>query len=149
MSLLTNHIVFNPKYRGKVLVGEIAQEFEKIIRRICIDLDCQIIKMAVSPDHVHLFLRFPPKRSLSFITKRIKGVSSKHLRDKFPELKKWCPKHLWAPGTFHGSVGHGFSVVEKYIENQRDYELRRVYARNIHIPHTPNRPCTYVRGIIA
>ncbi len=125
VSLLSNLIVINPKFRAKVLVGEIAVECEQIIRKICSELDYRIIKMSVGPDHVHIFLMYPPKRSMSFITKRIKGVSSKHLWDKFPELKKWCPKHLWSPGTFHGSVRHGFSVVEKYIENQRDYELRQ------------------------
>lgn len=125
ISLLSNHIVINPKYRARVFVGPIAVECEHIIRKICAGLDCRIIKMSVAPDHVHIFLRYPPKRSLSFIAKRIKGGSSKHLRDKFPELKQWNAKHLWSPGTFHGSVGHGFSVVEKYIENQQDYREHR------------------------
>lgn len=137
VSLLSNHIVINPKYRAKVLVGEIGDECEKIIRKTCLELGCYIIKMSVAPDHVHIFLRYPPKHSLSFITKRIKGVSSKYLRDKFPELKEWCPKHLWAPGAFHGSVGHGFSVVEKYIENQRDYEFRRCGHKKYSNPAHP------------
>jgi putative transposase len=120
VSLIGNHLVITPKYRAKVLTGEIAVECEQIIRKICLDMDCKIIRMAVSPDHVHIFLRYPPKLSLSLITQRIKGLSSKHLRDKFPNLKEWNPKHLWAPGAFHGSVGSGFEVIEKYIENQRD-----------------------------
>lgn len=120
VSLLFSHIVITPKFRAKILTGELAHQCEQIIRKICLDLDCRIIEMAVDPNHVHIFLRYPPKRSLSYITKRIKGLSSKYLRDKFPELKKWCPKHLWSPGTFHGSVGSGFSVVEKYIQNQKD-----------------------------
>jgi putative transposase len=119
VSLLADHIVINPKYRGRVLIGNIALDCEQIIRKICTELDCRIIKMSIAPDHVHIFLRYPPKFSLSFITLKIKGLSSKYLRDKYPELKEWCPKHLWAPGTFHGSVGHGFEIVEKYIENQR------------------------------
>jgi putative transposase len=136
VSLLSKYIVINPKFRAKVLVGEIAVECEQIIRKICSELGCTIIKMSVAPDHVNMFLRYPPKCSMSFITKRIKGVSSKYLRDKFPELKAWCPKHQWAPGAFHGSVGHGFLVVEKYIKNQGDYEWRQTgynkYSNPVH-----------------
>jgi len=30
-------------------------------------------------------------------------------------LKEWCGDHLWAPSCYHGSVGAGWDVVEKYI----------------------------------
>ncbi len=91
--------------------------------------------MAMNVDHVHLFiknpfrksvygkmLRSPPKYSVSWIAKRIKGRSSKLLRDQFPQLKEWCPDHLWAPSCYHGSVGHGWEVVERYISGQKGYE---------------------------
>ena len=32
VSLLTDHRVFSPKYRGKVLLGEVAEAAEEIIR---------------------------------------------------------------------------------------------------------------------
>ena len=35
VSLLTDHMVFSPKYRGKVLVGEVAMVAEAIIRKTC------------------------------------------------------------------------------------------------------------------
>jgi putative transposase len=34
---------------------------------------------------------------------------------EFPYLKEWCGKHLWASSCYHGSVGAGWDVVEKYI----------------------------------
>ena len=43
------------------------------------------------------------------------------LRDRFPQLKEWCAGHLWAPSCYHGSVGHGWEVVEKYISEQKGY----------------------------
>ncbi|NQE44947.1 hypothetical protein C5S31_02835 [ANME-1 cluster archaeon GoMg2] len=63
--------------------------------------------MAVNVDHIHLFIKYPPKYSVSWIAKRIKGRSSKMLRDKFPQLKEWCTGDLWAPSCYHGSVGQG------------------------------------------
>jgi putative transposase len=122
VSLLTDHLVFSPKYRGKVLEGEVAEAAEEIIRKNCKELDIEVIDLAVGVDHVHLFIKYPPKYSVSWIAKRIKGRSSKLLRDQFPKLKEWCPGHLWAPSCYHGSVGHGWEVVERYISGQKAYE---------------------------
>jgi len=120
VSLLTDHIVITPKYRGKILVGDVALVLEGIIRKTCKEMNIEIIDMAVNVDHVHLFIEYPPKYSVSFIAKKIKGRSSRILRQHFPHLREWCKDHLWAPGCYHGSVGHGWEVVEKYIGTQ-DY----------------------------
>ena len=104
VSLLTDHMVFSPKYRGKILTGDIAMLAEAIIqenphfgriylryivlqyiqRKTCQELDIKIIDMAVNPDHVHLFIQFPPKYSVSFIAKMLKGRTSRILRKEFP-----------------------------------------------------------------
>ena len=110
VSLLTDHLVFSPKYRGMVA--------EAIMRKTCKELDIKIIDMSESSDHIHLFSQYPPKYSVSFIAKRLKGRSSRILRQEFPELKEWCEKSLWAPSCYHGSVGHGWEIVEKYIAGQ-------------------------------
>ncbi len=120
VSLLTDHMVITPKYCGKILVGDVALAVGGIIRATCKEMKIEIIDMAVNVDHVHLFIEYPPKYSVSFIAKKIKGRSSRILRQNFPHLKEWCKDHLWAPGCYHGSVGHGWEVVEKYIGTQ-DY----------------------------
>jgi len=132
VSLLTDHLVFSPKYRGKVLAGEVAEAAEEIIRETCRELDIEVIDLSLNIDHVHLFVKYPPKYSVSLIAKRIKGRSSKLLRDRFPHLKDWCPDHLWAPSCYHGSVGHGWeSGGEIYIgaegEGRRE---RRMLQKN-------------------
>ena len=114
---------------------------EEIIRENCKEFDIEVIDLAVNVDHVHLFiknpfrkslygkmLRSPPKYSLSWIAKWIKGRSSKLLRDRFPPLKGWCPGHLWAPSCYHGSVGHGWEVVEKYISGQKGHGYEKTEA---------------------
>jgi putative transposase len=129
------------------LLGDVAEVAEEIILETCKELDIEIIDLAVSVDHVHLFiknpfrksvygkmLRSPPKYSVSWIAKRLKGRSSKLLRNQFPQLKEWCPDHLWAPSCYQKtfqksfiknasqSVGHGWEVVERYISGQKGYE---------------------------
>lgn len=143
-SLLTDHMVFSPKFRGKVLVGEVRDAAEGSIRRICKDMGIQIIRMSVSADHVHLFYRYPPKYSASFIANMVKGRASRLLRKRYPHLRTWCKGSLWAPSCFHGSVGHGMDVVKKYISSQRDYSVReRVRGlKKSGRPEGIKRPCS-------
>jgi REP element-mobilizing transposase RayT len=46
-----------------------------------------MIDMSVSPDYIHLFIQYPPKYSVSFIAKRLKGRSSEYCDRSFLSLK--------------------------------------------------------------
>jgi len=87
VSLLTDHMVFCTKYRRPLLNDKIATRCEQIIRKVAKEMDIKIIRMAVNPDHVHIFLKYPPKLSVSTIAMQFKGTSSRFLRKEFPELK--------------------------------------------------------------
>lgn len=102
---LSYHIVFCPKYRHKVLVG---------------DVETRLIEtMEVMPDHVHLFVTSDPTRCVAEIVNRLKGVSSRLLRQEFRHLVSKMPT-LWSRSYYAGTVGHvSESTVEKYIENQK------------------------------
>ena len=129
VSLLTDHMVFGSKYRGKILTGDVAMIVECILCKTCKELDIEIIEIAVNPDHVQIFFRYPPKYSLSFIAKRLKGRTSRILRKEFPHLREWCGEHMWAPSCFHGSVGQGWDVVSKYIETQDVHHAKNASYR--------------------
>ncbi|MFH0903717.1 MAG: IS200/IS605 family transposase [Methanobacteriota archaeon] len=129
VSLLTDHMVFAPKYRGKILTGDVAMICEGIICKTCKELGIEIIEIAVNPDHVHIFFKYPPKYSLSFIAKRLKGRTSRILRKEFPHLKEWCGEHMWAPSCFHGSVGNGWDVVSRYIDTQDVHHAKNASYR--------------------
>ena len=58
---MCNHIVFSQKYRGRVLVGDMALVAGAVIRRICEEMDIEVIDMAVNPDHVAQFIKCPLK----------------------------------------------------------------------------------------
>ena len=72
-------MVITPKYRGKILVGDVALATEGLIRKTCKEMDIKVIDMAVNVDHVHLFIKYPPKYSVSFIAKKINGRTSRIL----------------------------------------------------------------------
>ena len=55
------HIVFIPKYRRKVMYGQVRNDVREIIRTLCKYKKVEIIEGAVCIDHVHLCLSVPPK----------------------------------------------------------------------------------------
>ncbi len=75
--------------------------------------------MEVMPDHVHLFVTSDPTRCVAEIVNRLKGVSSRLLRQEFRHLVSKMPT-LWSRSYYAGTVGHvSESTVKKYIENQK------------------------------
>ena len=72
--LLTNYMVFSQKHRGKILTDDVALVTEGIIRKTCSEMDIQIIDLAISIDHIHPFIKYPPKYSVSLIVLRINDL---------------------------------------------------------------------------
>ena len=68
---------------------DVAMITECILCKTCKELDIEIIEIAFNPDHVHIFFKYPPKYSLSFIAKRLKGRTNRILRKEFPHLKEY------------------------------------------------------------
>ena len=67
------HIVWTPKYRYRILKGEIKTEVEHCIRAFSEQKGCIIEELNVQEDHVHLVIFVPPKVSISEIIGIMKG----------------------------------------------------------------------------
>lgn len=116
------HIIFCPKYRRNVLVDDVASRFKEIAGEVAASLGFEIESIEVMPDHVHLLVDCDPQFGIHRCVKRLKGASSKLLREEFPELKKRIPT-LWTNSYFCVSVGGApLSVIKQYIENQKRSE---------------------------
>lgn len=113
------HFVWVTKYRFHVLKGDIAIRVRELTRQICEAQEIQIIKGAVSKDHVHVLLSAPPEISPSEIMRRIKGRTARKLMEEFPELKKrYWGRHLWARGYFCATVGDMTDeMIRQYLEH--------------------------------
>lgn len=61
------HIVWTPKYRYRILEGEIAKRVEEKIRAICEWKDVEILELNVMKDHVHMVVSMPPRVSMYFV----------------------------------------------------------------------------------
>ena len=57
----TYHIVYIPKYRRKIMFGEVKKEIRDIIKKLCEMKGVQIIEGKVCIDHIHIYVAIPPK----------------------------------------------------------------------------------------
>lgn len=95
--LLNAHLVFHTKYNRQMLNGKIRDRAEEIVRDILDDLACEVLKIKVHPNYIHILFGYSPKLSMAKIANKVKGKSSYLLRREFPELVRQCSKALWAP----------------------------------------------------
>ncbi|EFH78087.1 transposase, partial [Vibrio cholerae MAK 757] len=70
------HIVWTPKFRFKILKGNVAKELNRSIYILCNMKDCEVLELNVQPDHVHLVAIIPPKVSISTLMGVLKGRSA-------------------------------------------------------------------------
>ncbi len=116
--LANYHLVWIPKRRKPVLVGEVKKRLEQIIKQVAQEKDWAILDLAVKPDHVHLFVSADTNVSIRDIANAFKGRSSHDLRKEFPHLLK-LPS-LWTHSYFASTAGHVSSdTIRKYIEEQK------------------------------
>jgi len=121
VSRLTVHIVWSTKYRYKVLSGEVQSRCRELLIQDCDSLDIVILKGVVSVDHIHMHIEYPPKLSISYICKQLKGRSSRKLQQEFLHLgKRFWGQRFWGRGYGAWSSGNiTVDLVQQYLEHHR------------------------------
>lgn len=127
------HIVFVPKYRYKILVGEVAKETERCIRAFVDQQGGIIIELNVQLDHVHLLVMVPPKISISSFVGTLKERTAIRIFNKFQKLKKkpYWGNHFWSRGYCVDTVGLDAEMVRKYVEYQDHQDQRNEQQRRL------------------
>ncbi len=113
-------MVFSPKYRRRVLVGDISRRLNDLFTQACEMNDWEIHELNIQKDHVHLLLQINPRESLSHVMQILKGGSSIVVRKEYPDLEEFLwGDSFWADGFFAESVGvKNEKVIREYIKNQ-------------------------------
>ena len=119
VSFIHYHFVFCPRYRRKIFLNsQVEERFKTLVQEICDELEIEVIAMECDQDHVHLFLNTLPTFSPTDIMAKIKGVTSKKLREEFPHLQH-LPS-LWTRSYFVSTAGNVSSeTIRRYVENQK------------------------------
>jgi len=75
------------------------------------------------PDHVHMLVSIPPKRSVSSFMGYLKGKSALMMFDTHANLKyKFRNRHFWAEGYYVSTVGLNAETIAKYIREQETHD---------------------------
>src|SRR5215510_693237 len=82
------HVIWIPRRRRKALVGVVAKRLIAWLREKAAEIDVQIMRTDVEPDHLHLFLDCPPHLAIRQIVFRLKGDTSRILRKEFEPLRR-------------------------------------------------------------
>jgi putative transposase len=94
-----------------------------LIRQICDANGIQIIEGRVSKAHVHLYVSYPPKVSVSDMVRLMKGRSSRRIQEEFPQLgKRYWGKHFWGIGYAAFSAGHVTDeMIQEYLKHHENH----------------------------
>jgi putative transposase len=116
---LKYHVVWCPKYRRAVLVDAVERRLRELLAEKSDELGMTVHALEVMPDHVHLFVESNPTHCVAEIVNRLKGYTSRVLREEFPSLRSRLPT-LWSRNYIASSIGHvSAATIERYIAEQK------------------------------
>jgi putative transposase len=112
----TVHLVWIPKRRKPVLVGDVKTRLSQILSEVANENEWIIRALEIAPDHIHIWLEHDPKTAINSIVKAFKGRSSRLLRQEFPHLLK-LPT-LWTHAYFYDTTGKvSTAIIQEYIND--------------------------------
>ena len=119
------HIVFCPKYRHRILKGEVAdycrREYFNLMRQ---KDQVEVLELNIQADHVHTVVSIPPKYSVSSIMGFLKGRLSLSLFRRYERIgKRFWGRHLWARGYCASTIGLNEEQIRKYVRWQEQQEM--------------------------
>jgi len=118
------HIVWCPKYRFRIMKGQVGKYLEKRIESLCEWKHVDILELNVMEDHIHMVVTIPPKVSVSDLMGILKGKTAISLFKNFPTLKKkpYWGNHFWSRGYCVSTVGLDEEKIRRYVKYQEDNE---------------------------
>lgn len=120
------HLAWCVKYRRKVLTPSVADDLKRILTQIGVENGFSVDQCEVGEaDHVHCFITAPPKLSITFIVKHLKGTSGIQLFRLHPELREKLWKgHIWNGSYFVETIGSTSEEnIRRYIERQKNVQM--------------------------
>jgi REP element-mobilizing transposase RayT len=134
------HLVFTTKYRAPLIKPDFEERLFRFIAKQLIEIGCFVEEINGVPDHIHILFRLSPTKSISEVTKKLKGSSSFWVNDQ--KLSK--ERFSWQTGYFTSSVSEFYvEKIKSYIKRQKEHhgitkqttEEELLYLNSILSPH--------------
>ena len=118
------HIVFAPKFRRKIIYGQLKRDIANILSTLCKRKGMHIVEAEMCSAHVHMLVEIPPSISVSSFVGYLKGKSSLMIFDRHANLKyKYGNRHFWCRGYYVDTVGRNKTAIAEYIRNQLQEDI--------------------------
>ena len=113
------HVVFIPKYRKKVIYGDLRSDLGELFHELASYRECRIEEGHLMGDHVHMCISIPPKYAVSNVMGFMKGKSAIAIARQFgKKVRNFKGENFWARGFFVSTVGLDEQMVRDYIQAQ-------------------------------
>ena len=113
------HMVWIPKYRKKVLYGNLRKYLGEVFKDLAIRRECKVHEGHLVGDHVHMMISIPPKYSVAQVAGYIKRKSAIHIARVYAGQKhNFTGQNFWARGYYVSTTGRDEETIRQYIKNQ-------------------------------
>jgi putative transposase len=113
------HLVWIPKYRKKVIYGQLRKYLGEVFRELALRKESKVIEGHLIGDHVHMLLSIPPKYAVSQVVGYIKGKSAIHIARTYAGRKRnFVGQNFWARGYYVSTTGRDEDIIRNYIRKQ-------------------------------
>ena len=122
--LMMYHFIWIPKRRKKILVGKIRNRLFQLIQEKAKELNCDIIRLEIMSDHIHLCVSIPPKYSVAHTIGLLKGKSASEVMSFGTKSSRMVRgRTFWARGYCVSTVGLDEEMIREYIRNQEKMDM--------------------------
>ena len=119
------HLVWIPKYRKKMLYGELRKYLGDVLHELASHKESRIHEGHMKGDHLHMLISIPPKYAVSQVVGYIKGKSVIHIaRQYMGRRKNFTGQNFWARGYYVSTAGRDEEVIRQYIKKHEEIDKK-------------------------
>ena len=118
------HLVWIPKWRKRVLFGQLRRELGQILRGLAMQKESEVVEGTLRADHVHMVISIPPKYSVSQVVGYVKGKSAIWVARTTGKNRNFVGQNFWARGYCVSTVGLDEETIREYVRSQEEADKK-------------------------
>jgi putative transposase len=118
------HLVWIPKWRKRVLYGQLRKELGRILRGLAMQKESEVIEGTLRANHVHMVISIPPKYSVSQVVGYVKGKSAIWVARTTGKNRNFVGQNFWARGYCVSTVGLDEETIREYVRSQEEADKK-------------------------
>ena len=118
------HVVWIPKWRKRVLYGQLRKELGQILRGLAMQKESEVMEGTLKADHVHMVISIPPKYSVSQVVGYVKGKSAIWVARTTGKSRNFVGQNFWARGYCVSTVGLDEETIREYVRSQEEADKK-------------------------